>query len=221
MTHSSALSHPCQLSRLWSERGWSECSRRLVKGEGVYRPATCAHAAAGWVLSSRISIRGSKSSHTRRVMAATEETGRDAVREHRELEAGCGRYDFKTIIGEGASAKVWHAFDTVAQRDVAIKEFESWEGSMSQFNREVRILEELNASDTQGKHVVRLLGTFVHDSKSCIVMEYLQGKTLKQIIRESKGQDCKGPGLALPMLLKITRDLLRTLHFLATNEVRL
>ena len=87
---------------------------------------------------------------------------------------------------------------------------------MSQFNREVRILEELNASDTQGKHVVRLLGTFVHDSKSCIVMEYLQGKTLKQIIRESKG-----PGLALPMLLKITRDLLRTLHFLATNEVRL
>ena len=156
-------------------------------------------------------------------MAATEETGRDAVREPREMDAGCGRYDFKTIIGEGASAKVWRAFDTVAQRDVAIKEFESWEGSMSQFNREVRILEELNASDTEGKHVVRLLGTFVHDSKSCIVMEYLQGKTLKQIIRESKGQDCKGrgPGLALPTLLKITRDLLRTLHFLATNEVRL
>ena len=78
-------------------------------------------------------------------MAATKETGRDAVREPRELEAGSGRYDFKTIIGEGASAKVWHAFDTVAQRDVAIKEFESWEGSMSQFNREVRILEELAA----------------------------------------------------------------------------
>ena len=83
------------------------------------------------------------------------------------------RYEFLNILGKGSSAKVWKAFDRQEKREVAIKEFESWEGSGSQYNREVSTLKALNASDKQGDYVLRMFDTCVRadSGKSCIVME--------------------------------------------------
>lgn len=83
------------------------------------------------------------------------------------------RYEFLNILGKGSSAKVWKAFDRQEKREVAIKEFESWEGSGSQYNREVSTLKALNASDKQGDYVLRMFDTCVRadSGNSCIVME--------------------------------------------------
>jgi serine/threonine protein kinase len=136
------------------------------------------------------------------------------------------RYDFQNELGEGSSAKVWKVFDRQTNKHVAIKEFGQFEGSKIQCEREVSTLKLLNACDTQGENMVRMLDTFVHDinGKSCIVMEYLPGKTLRQIIRDSKGvqetnEAQNSTGVCIAVIRKIALDLMKSLRFLSTNEV--
>jgi serine/threonine protein kinase len=85
--------------------------------------------------------------------------------------ADAARYSFDKIIGKGSSATVWKAFDKKEGTTVAVKEFECWDGSRSQFHREVEILKTLNAADEQGQYTVRLLDEFRNSNgRPCIVM---------------------------------------------------
>lgn len=98
--------------------------------------------------------------------------GGEKVTHLSEVRGDAARYIFDKIIGKGSSAKVWRAFDEKERRAVAIKEFELWDGSSSQFHREVEILRTLNASDEPGEYTVRLLDSFKNSNgKSCIVMD--------------------------------------------------
>jgi serine/threonine protein kinase len=95
-----------------------------------------------------------------------------------------GRYELKSVLGEGATAKVWRAIDKKLAKPVAIKEFGSWEGSEQQHHREVRCLQLLNKSDAAGEYVLRMFDTFNNDmGRPCIVMEVRLHR-----LREKEGQ---------------------------------
>ena len=129
---------------------------------------------------------------------------------------GSDRYQFCNALGRGSSATVWRAYDKNEKRDVAIKEFADWEGCASQYDREIATLKALNAANAQGNHVLRFLDAFVRENdKPCIVMEFVPGKSLKQILKELRHDK----GLALPIISQIASSLLKTLKFLKSNEV--
>jgi len=108
------------------------------------------------------------------------------------------RYHLLATLGAGVSGRVYLARDAVAgdgegrekdggpPRRVAIKVFERRDCADLQFCREVDHLQRLCAADPGAEFVPRLLDTFLaRDGRPCIAMEYLAGRTLKQLVREA------------------------------------
>ena len=93
-----------------------------------------------------------------------------------------GRYRLERQIGSGATARVWVAFDIVLERRVAIKMLEAPIGGESthteRFRREARAVAQL-----QHPHIVGVLDSGEHDGVPFIVLEYIEGETLKERIR--------------------------------------
>ena len=86
-----------------------------------------------------------------------------------------GRYALLTNIGNGASADVWQARDTVLQRDVAIKRFSPGHHMDEAMTRELGALSSL---DHPG--IVRLYDAGVEDERPFLVVELVEGPTLKE-----------------------------------------
>ncbi len=93
-----------------------------------------------------------------------------------------GRYRLERQIGVGASARVWLAFDSVLERRVAIKMLVGPIGGetaqIERFRREARAVAKL-----QHPHIVAVLDSGEHDGMPFIVLEYVDGETLKERIR--------------------------------------
>jgi serine/threonine-protein kinase len=93
-----------------------------------------------------------------------------------------GRYRLERQIGVGATARVWLAFDVVLERRVAVKLLEEPIGGESahieRFRREARAVAQL-----QHPHIVTVLDSGEHDGMPFIVLEYVDGETLKERIR--------------------------------------
>jgi len=93
-----------------------------------------------------------------------------------------GRYRLRRQIGAGATARVWLAFDTVLERAVAIKMLEAPIGGDSdhheRFRREARAVARI-----QHPHIVGVLDSGEHGGVPYIVLEYVEGETLKERIR--------------------------------------
>src|SRR3954464_12718615 len=101
-----------------------------------------------------------------------------------------GRYRLDAQIGHGGMSTVYRAFDTVLERQVAIKlmhrEIASDSDQLARFRREARPVGQLNPP-----HVVGVIdaGEEGHDddpdglSTPYIVFEYVEGETLKDRIR--------------------------------------
>jgi len=93
-----------------------------------------------------------------------------------------GRYRLERQIGAGATARVWLAFDVVLERRVAVKMLEEPIGGESahieRFRREARAVAQL-----QHPHIVTVLDSGEHDGMPFIVLEYVDGETLKERIR--------------------------------------
>jgi len=93
-----------------------------------------------------------------------------------------GRYRLERQIGAGATARVWLAFDSVLERRVAIKMLAGQVGGDSahieRFRREARAVAKL-----QHPHIVAVLDSGEHDGMPFIVLEYVEGETLKERIR--------------------------------------
>lgn len=95
------------------------------------------------------------------------------------------RYQIIAPIGEGGMALVYLARDLRTDHDVAIKflrpEFKENPDFLSRFQREA------NAASKMSHHnIVNLLDVGEDTNNPFIVIEYVNGKTLKDIIRESK-----------------------------------
>lgn len=93
-----------------------------------------------------------------------------------------GRYRLDAQIGAGGMSTVYRAFDTVLERQVAIKimhrDIASDSDQLERFRREARAVAQLNHP-----HVVGVIDASEDDGTPYIVFEYVEGETLKDRIR--------------------------------------
>jgi eukaryotic-like serine/threonine-protein kinase len=98
-----------------------------------------------------------------------------------------GRYRLDAQIGRGGMSTVYRAFDTVLERPVAIKlmhrEIASDSDQLERFRREARSVARLNHP-----HIVTVIDAGEEPAEDggstpYIVLEYVDGETLKQLIR--------------------------------------
>jgi serine/threonine-protein kinase len=93
-----------------------------------------------------------------------------------------GRYRLDAQIGTGGMSTVYRAFDTVLERQVAIKlmhrEIASDSDQLERFRREARAVAQLNHP-----HIVTVIDAGEDDQTPYIVFEYVEGETLKDRIR--------------------------------------
>ena len=96
------------------------------------------------------------------------------------------RYEIVEKIGNGGMATVYRATDKVLKRNVAVKilrdEFTTDEEFIKRFEVEAQ-----SAARLTHPNIVSIYDVGVEDNLHYIVMELIQGKTLKEIILEEKG----------------------------------
>src|SRR5580658_911464 len=144
-----------------------------------------------------------------------------------------GRYRLDAQIGKGGMSTVYRAFDTVLERPVAIKlmhrEIASDSDQLERFRREARSVARLNHP-----HIVTVIdageepspdgalggagGGTVGVGTPYIVLEYVEGETLKALIRRD------GP-LEIPRAIAYTIELARALgaaheHLIVHRDVK-
>ena len=94
-----------------------------------------------------------------------------------------GRYQIIRTIGEGGMANVYLAYDTILERDVAVKilrgDLANDEKFVKRFQREAKAASSLNHPN-----IVEMYDVGEDDGNYFIVMEYVNGKTLKTLIKK-------------------------------------
>lgn len=93
-----------------------------------------------------------------------------------------GRYALRGLLGEGATARVYRAHDTILDRIVAIKLLRAEYGSdpefVARFYREARAIAALSHPN-----IIDIYDYGAHESTYFIAMQYLEGADLKTILR--------------------------------------
>ena len=96
-----------------------------------------------------------------------------------------GRYEFQELIGIGGMANVYRAFDVVEKKDVAIKilkeEYLGNEEFIRRFRNESKAVASLSHPN-----IVRIFDVNFGDRIQYIVMEYIDGLTLKEYIEKAQ-----------------------------------
>jgi serine/threonine-protein kinase len=122
-----------------------------------------------------------------------------------------GRYRILEKIGTGGMADVYLAYDIVLDRKVAVKVMHSNlaadESFVKRFKREAQAAANLNHPN-----IVSVYDWGYEEGTYFIVMEYITGKTLKQLIKE------KGP-LPIDFGLEIAKQIASALSFAHRHEV--
>ncbi len=126
------------------------------------------------------------------------------------MEQFFGKYQVKQEIGRGAMGSVYLAFDTVIQREVAIKTISS---TIREKNLKERFIREARAA---GKlchnNIVTIYDFGTEGDRLFIAMEYLEGRDLYQVIAERSPMDVK-------IKLEIIRQICLGLDYAHQNEV--
>lgn len=93
------------------------------------------------------------------------------------------RYEIIKTIGEGGMANVYLANDTILDRKVAIKVLR---GDLSNDEKFIRRFkrEALSVSNLSHPNIVEVYDVGEEDGNYYIVMEYIEGKTLKQLLQK-------------------------------------
>lgn len=93
------------------------------------------------------------------------------------------RYQIIRTIGEGGMANVYLAYDTILDRNVAVKILR---GDLADDEKFVRRFqrEAIAASSLSHPNIVEMYDVGEDDGKYFIVMEYVDGKTLKSLIKK-------------------------------------
>lgn len=113
------------------------------------------------------------------------------------------RYEILKLIGEGGMANVYLARDTILDRRVAVKVLRGDLAGDEKFVRRFQ-REALSASSLSHPNIVEIYDVGEDDGNFYIVMEYIEGKTLKQLIK-------KRGVLSLPETMDIMLQLLDAL----------
>lgn len=123
----------------------------------------------------------------------------------------CGRYRLEERIGSGGMSTVYRAYDDTLERWVAIKvlhqSMEDDSVQLERFRREARMVARLSHP-----HVVTVIDAGEDDGHPFIVFEFVDGETLKQLIR-------RGGPLPIPEAVAYAIEIGRALE--AAHTVRL
>ena len=110
------------------------------------------------------------------------------------------RYKIISSIGEGGMANVYLAWDTILEREVAVKilrgDLSNDEKFIKRFQREANA-----ASSLRHPNIVEMYDVGEDDGKYFIVMEYVKGKTLKSLIKKRGALNLTE---ALDIMLQVT-----------------
>ena len=93
------------------------------------------------------------------------------------------RYQIIRTIGEGGMANVYLAHDTILDRDVAVKVLRGDLAGDEKFVRRFQ-REAIAASSLSHPNIVEMYDVGEDDGKYFIVMEYIEGRTLKSLIKK-------------------------------------
>src|SRR5579859_2148032 len=95
-----------------------------------------------------------------------------------------GRYALAGVLGVGGMSTVWRARDQVLGREVAVKvlsaQFAADPGLVARFEREAR-----HAAGLNHPHLVTVFDSGVDEMGPFIVMELVNGRTLRQVLDEA------------------------------------
>ena len=98
-----------------------------------------------------------------------------------------GRYEVQEIIGVGGMSVVYKAYDNVDDRIVAVKilkdEFLQNDDFVRRFKNESKAISLLNHPN-----IVKVYDVSVSDHLQYIVMEYVDGMTLREYLNERGGK---------------------------------
>ena len=98
-----------------------------------------------------------------------------------------GRYEIKELIGIGGMADVYKAYDTTEEREVAVKilkdEYLTNEDFKRRFRNESKAIAVLSHPN-----IVKIYDVSFGDKIQFIVMEYVNGITLKEYIEQRGGK---------------------------------
>ncbi|MCD4784824.1 MAG: serine/threonine protein kinase [Candidatus Eremiobacteraeota bacterium] len=93
------------------------------------------------------------------------------------------RYQIEHLLGEGGFGAVYKGRDTALDVPVAVKMlFDNSPASITQFKSEAKILAKL-----KHPHLPRVTDYFSESTKHYLVMDYIEGKDLQEILNKSTG----------------------------------
>ncbi len=124
------------------------------------------------------------------------------------------RYKLLDFCGSGASGAVFRAYDVQERREVAIKVFGSDDEGNSNnlsFMTEARAISALSE-----EHVVKLYDTGVEGNECYLVMEYVDGTTLRDYLNSRKE---RGQKAAYSEILSCARQILLALSAAHEKEI--
>lgn len=117
------------------------------------------------------------------------------------MPSSIGRFELRRMLGTGAQATVWLAFDPRLEREVSIK----WMNQAAQaaagydWRREARTVSRLTHP-----HIVPVFEADLHEGRPFLVFEYVVGETLSDRLRRTGPM---APRDAVPMMLGILDGL--------------
>ncbi|XP_077047166.1 serine/threonine-protein kinase PAK 3-like [Agelaius phoeniceus] len=109
-------------------------------------------------------------------------------------------------IGHGAFGTVYKGLDRATGGEVAIKKM-----SLRGQNRERAVNEILLLKDKKNPNIVNSLDSFLVDGDLWLVMEYMDGGTLQDVVRQTR--------MAEGEMAAVSRECLQGLDFLHSNRV--
>jgi len=129
-----------------------------------------------------------------------------------------GKYEIRSLLGEGGNGIVYEAYDPDIERRVAIKILHSHmisgklgEELLARFRREA-----ISAARCVHPNVVNILEYGQHENKPFIVMEYIAGISVHKLIKHRLK---RRRGISLRRTLSIMSHLLKALH--AAHELNI
>jgi serine/threonine-protein kinase len=112
-----------------------------------------------------------------------------------------GRYRLVCKVGSGGMADVWRAHDQQLGRSVALKVLHPRFAADPQFVERFR-MEASHAAGLQHPNIVAVYDRGEWDGSAYIAMEYVEGPTLKEIVRE---RGALAPELAADVVVQVLR----------------
>ncbi len=129
----------------------------------------------------------------------------------REMPQKIGKYEIKSLLGEGGNGIVYEGYDPDIERRVAIKILhphlisgEMGEELLARFKREA-----ISAAKCIHPNVVTILEYGQHENMPFIVMEYIDGVSVQKLIKHRLKHR---RGISLRRNLTIISQLLKALH---------